>query len=199
MLGGVAAVAQEQQKEPPKKAEPRGKRGEAKAPEKQAPSQQANKPKQEAPAPQTNRPRQEPAPPAASRPVQQTPPVLQRGQRSDQKPPETGQRAVQPQVGRPVEQQQQQQPTPPPTTGQRVEPQRPQRGERPADNDVRQRPQQGGRPAPNEAAPRGPQGDSRRGQTGFFQNTGRVITTRGGDTVHRDPAGRVTEVRVKNG
>ena len=62
-----------------------------------------------------------------------------------------------------------------------------------------QRPQQGGRPAPNEAAPRGPQGDSRRGQTGFFQNAGRVITTRGGDTVHRDPAGRVSEVRVKNG
>ena len=226
MLGAVSVGAQEQQqqKEPPKKAEPRKKGDEAKAPEKQAPQkqappqqappQQANKPRQETPAQQPNRPKQEVAPPAASRPPQQqpqqqtpppatsrpqreqeqqrqTPSVLQRGQPPEQKPREAAQPTAQPRGGRPIQQTPQQQPqqqAPPPAAGQRPE---------------SQRPQQGGRPAANEGQDRGQQGEARRGSTGFWSvrptPPGRVVTTRGGDTVHRDQAGRVTEVRVKNG
>ena len=189
LLGGVSVWAQEQQKEPPKKVEERGKRGEAKpakAQEKPTAPQQANKPKPETPAPPAARSKQETAPPTTNRPAQQTPPATQRGQQTGQKPPETGQRTVQPQAGRAVQQPQQQ--TPPPAAAPRAEP---------------QRPPQGGRPAASEATPPGQQGDARRGQTGVWSARpippGRAVTTRGGDTVNRDQAGRVTEVRVKNG
>ncbi len=215
LVGGVTVWAQEQQKEPPKKVEKKaeergGKRGEAKpakGQEKQPPPQQANKPRPQAPAQQPNRPRPETAPPTANRPTQQTPPaVTPRGQQPAQRPPEAGQRVTQPQVGRPVQQppqptqpqvgrpvQQPQRQTPPPTAIPRTQP---------------QRLPQGGRPAANENEPQGQQrenaqrGDRRGASTigpARAVPPGRVTITRGGDAVHRDQQGRVTEVRVNNG
>jgi hypothetical protein len=204
LVGGVSVWAQEQQKEPPKKVEERGgKRGEAKpakAPEKKAAPQQTANPRQEKPAQPQNRPKQETAPPTGNRPAQQAPPtVTPRGQQPAQRPPDTGQRTTQPQVGRPVQQPPRQ--TPPPTAVPRTEQQRPPQGGRPAASETQREPQ-GGRPAASEMQQR-PQGEGRRGPTGIWSARpvppGRVVTTRGGDTVHRDQGGRVTEVRVGNG
>ncbi len=92
------------------------------------------------------------------------------------------QETVPPAANRPAQQ------TPPPTASPRTQP---------------QRTPQGSRPAASEATLQGQQGEGRRGAAGVWpvrpSQPGRVVTTRGGDTVHRDQAGRVTEVHVKNG